>query len=280
MPPIIFPPNSPLTAASPQTTHVIITKANWSDVATLSGGGTIEAGTALTNLQTMQPSDVWGSAVGGDVHVLADRGSPQPFNLVSMLFSNASSAATWQVRAGATSVVGDFDSGTMTFWASPNLESWTYRHSVLFIVGGITHRWVRVDVDDPTNPAGFLRAGRLYIANAWQPTANFQWGHALGFDDESTRTKTPGGQTLVSRVPPIPAMEFVLGFLSEEEMLSNAYELDRLQGASRDVLVIGDPTSSDHLHKKMVYGLLEPGARIVGRALRVFERRYSVGGLL
>lgn len=76
---------------------VIIAVPDWSDAATITASDAISAG-PVTNLQKMQPTDVWQTAGLSSVYIECDRGSSQPINLVSLLYTNATADAVWRIR--------------------------------------------------------------------------------------------------------------------------------------------------------------------------------------
>lgn len=82
--------------------QVIISAPQWSDNATLVASEFV-AGFPVTRLQKMQPTDRWrASGITGPLSITCDRGEAKPFNLVSLMFTNGSSDASWRVRAAQT----------------------------------------------------------------------------------------------------------------------------------------------------------------------------------
>ena len=268
--------------------NMVIATPVLSDAATLSltGGSTTTSGFPLTNLQTIQPSDFCEFVDSGANQFLVDLGSAVPWNLVALIGSNANASTEYRIRAASTSgaLPGTpaFDSGSRNFWNSESLASYPRTHAMFWTpnVGSatVTLRWLHINVNH--SAAGF-RLGRLYVAKAFQPTRNFTRGALVGFDDDSLRDRLPGGPTIITPRGLLPVMEFTLPFLTESEAWLSAHEIDLLRGASRDVFVSLNPatTSNTGRHRKMIYGLLEPGARIVQPHVKVFEHSYRVVGL-
>lgn len=254
---------------------------DWSDSATLTCAQALSI-TPVTNLQTIQPTDITRTS-GTSATIVADRGSQQYFNRVSTLFTNTTSAATWRIRASNTiaDLTGTplFDSGIMTFWASDTLDD--RRHSLLFLSGSILAQYIQIDISDPTNPDGFLSLGRLFIDDAWQSTRNFSYGVGIGFIDRSTLTRSKsGGLTFPTGQPAAPTISGKIAFLSEDEVLTNMYEIERVCGTSKDVLLITNPVAGTHRHKKIIYGLLTKLAPIVNTNFGLFDVEIDVEGLL
>lgn len=272
---------SPLTQGPSNIAALpILTTANWSDFATLSCATALAAAPA-TNLQRMQPTTLMRTTTTF-ASIIANRGSPQYFNLVSLLFTNATALATVRVRsavseAGLTSGA-IFDSGMLQLLASATTDA--RRHSLLFLANPIYAQWVQIDVADPTNPDGYLNIGRLYIANAHQFTRNFDYGVGMGFVDRSTLTRSKAGLTFPTRAQPAKTIGGRIGFQSEDEVLSNMYEIELSCGLSRDALLISDPTPGVHRHKKIAYGLLTKLAPIVNSRFNLFDIEIDIEGLL
>jgi hypothetical protein len=232
----------------------------WSDLATLTASQALST-TPGTNLQTMQPTDLWQSTNLTSVSLELDAGSALPFTLVALLYSNLTLAATWRIRSADTqgnlTAAPDYDSGSVTAVAVGADTTWPRRHAVLWLdAAAETNRWVRIDLTDASNPDGFFRAGRLIVANAWQPSHNMQLPRSFGYLDASPRRKTLGQQTIVRRLARQRVDDLELGYLTEAEVLADAFELDRLRGSSEDVLLITNPDEATYLHQKLCYGLL------------------------
>ena len=130
-------------------------------------------------------------------------------------------------------------------------------------------RYVRIELDDQDNPDGYLEAGRLIVSPAWQPTRNLTYGWTLRHIDESRRVRSRGGQLYVDLAPKRRRLEFTIPHLSEDEMFSRAYELDRDKGVGGDLLVIVDPDKPAHLHRQAIYGAL---AEVTGIENPSFQR--------
>lgn len=261
-----------------------ITDPNWSDAATLTASQEATDFPA-TNLQLMQPTDRWETNNLTSLYLELDRGSAMTWNQVALLFTNATSSATWRIRAATTqanlTASPSHDSTTITLWASTGLDTWDRRHGLYWLPAGHSSRWLRIDITDGSNPDTVFRAGRLYVANAWQMSRGRLFGDsALGWIDPSVRTVLPNGQIMVRRSSPRPLSRFTIVSTTESEFKNNADELDRLRGGSRDVLVVIDPGDSSYLHRNMIYGLQALEGSIFNPTAGVFEHQYTIEGLI
>ena len=132
-------------------------------------------------------------------------------------------------------------------------------------------RYARVDLEDTDNPAGYLQAGRAFLAPAWTPSVNLQYGWSIEQVDESRIVKSRGGQAYFDGKPKFRRLRFRIEHLDIDEMLANAYELERLKGTGGDILAMVDPDDTTHLHRRTVYGRIAETTPIVTD----FNARYS-----
>jgi len=165
----------------------------------------------------------------------------------------------------------------MTLWPTTGLETWPFIHALRWLgASPQTRRWWRIDATDPTNPGGFFQAGRLYLANAWQPTRNLQYGWSLGWETNEAAARARGGALYPESGAAWRVIDFELGFADEAEMYANAFALQRRRATSRDVLAIRDPDALARLQDQTVYGLMEELPPIVQRRFKDFRTRFRI----
>ena len=260
--------------------NIIIADSALSDAATLTAGSEA-AGMPVGNLQTFQPSEKWRATNLAAAYVEADLGAAQPLDLIALLYTNTTSAATWRIRGATTqanlTAAPGYDSGAITAWPQSGLDDWDFVHVFKWLgASPQTFRWWRVDLTDAANPDGHLQAGRLYLSDAWQPARNLQYGWSIGFADDSIKRRATGGQSWVTARGKRRVLDFTLGFLSEAEMYDNAFDIDRRRGEHADVLAIRDPDDTAHVHRQMVYGLIDGLKPIVNPNFNLFEKSYRI----
>jgi len=262
--------------------NIIFATPDWSDSATLTPSQE-ETAAPAANLQKLQPTDLWRTNNLTGISLEADRGSSQLWNLVALLFTNATSAATWQVRADDSqanlTTTPAYDSGAIGLWASSGLGQWARTHSLLWVPAGVTTRFVRIDVTDAANPDGKLTVGRLYISKAFQPAFNIDTRWTLKHVHARELRPPPGGPAIANVDENVPVLEFTLGWLDETEALNDLFEINRLRAGRKDVLVALDPDPSAQRAKTMVYGILESRGGLRKLKGGKFEISYRVTGL-
>lgn len=272
--------------------RIVIATPALSDAATLTGLGTIAATLPVTNLQTVQPGKVarWTSLA--TVGLRADLGAAAAINLIALGPHNGTSAATWQIRAGASEAEADagagYDSGAVSMWPGTGRPA-GYDSERLWSLawlprtggpGAQTFRYWRIDVDDGANPAGYFDIGRLYLSAAWQPTKNLRYGWGLGWDDPSEHVQAIGGQRWGVRRAKGRVLPFALGSMIEDEMIGTADEIARLRGTTEDILVVRDPEATAWLHKYIVQGTLETLEPLINRTFNLYDSNYRVRQLV
>lgn len=256
-------------------------------------------------LQLMQPTDVWrATSLSGAVqhwNLL----SPQLFNLVWLGYTNASSAATIQVRASNTlaNLPGSpaWDSGVLSHWPVPTLAGWKARrgwtHGYVWLgdpeqAGSSAwptvtpYQYVHVTISDPTNPDGYYQAGRSYISLAWRPTYDLKPGWSLKPVQGNQIAQSQSGPRYIVPGAIQRQLDGTIQFLDENELFSNFFEDINATGEATDVLVIrnpGDPlnpTTAPNCHRQMIYGTITGGAGTQNSEGGVYDQPLSVLELL
>jgi hypothetical protein len=154
---------------------------NQTDEATL-GGGSWNASYPLTNLQNRylaQKARTTNDATGS-TYITIDLGSDQLIGVMALISTNISPSATIRVRGADNSGMSspDYDSGAIS----------SYQHTDYAISFTQTDaRYWRIDINDTSNPDGYVEIGRLFIGSRFRPGINCEIGAALGVE---SRTQT------------------------------------------------------------------------------------------
>ena len=243
-----------------------------SDAATITAGTSTAAG-PVTNLQKMQPTDLWQSATA-TAYCEIDLGAVTAFNLVALLATNAVATDTWRIRTADTqgnlTAAPTHDStATALTGISPDGSAWYW------VAAGLSNRWVRIDMATAANP---FMAGRLYVANALITTRNYKWGAQDGFDDDSAIDSTDGAAIIPNQGANRAVFDFTMTLEIEAERHAMR-EVNRLRGASSDVLVIRDPDAATNRGDHIYYGLLQRRRTAVHTAFNHHELAYQLTSL-
>ncbi|AEP08883.1 hypothetical protein MICA_546 [Micavibrio aeruginosavorus ARL-13] len=262
-----------------------------SDAATLSAS-TYPASLPVGNLKRMPIGEVCRFIDPENAFIQIDLGTEKAVNLIALLGHNGSSRGYARVRAADVEADlladPDYDSGNLPLrshqsgydetWAS-GVDDEQYgaldtNHFILHLDTAQNYRYWRIDMVD--TEISYLDVGRLYMAKAFQPVTNMDYGVADGFIDPSTIARMVSGKNIANERPKYRFCELKLSFASEQEMYDIAFEIDRLRGTTRDVLFINDPSKKDTLQKRTIYGLMKGLAPIVNANFQLFEKSYRI----
>lgn len=224
-----------------------------------------------TNLLRPDPFHGWRTLTAINSTLTIDLGATKPVRLIWLGYTNATATAIWAVLA-ANSVAElssgpGYSSGNLSHWPTPNLDlmGWKRTHAYLWLPAPIAFRYWRISVADTGNPDGYYQAGRLYMANAWVPAKPPQMGEgsrgidigwSMAVKDASELERPIRGGAIVRPRGKWRELRLSLSFLAEDEMFENAHMIDRLRGASGDVLVLRDPENPRRHMDESIQGLM------------------------
>lgn len=97
---------------------------------------------------------------------------------------------------------------------------------------------LKIEIDDVNNADGFIKIGRLFVGDFWQPTYNAEYGIQHGCDIGTSFSVSDNmNMTEFADIKrPKRTVSFSLGGLSEEEGFSRALKIQRQQGLHGEVL--------------------------------------------
>lgn len=275
---------------------------NYADEASVAGGDW-SAGLPLANLADRQLSRVARSSGCSPeaTWFLVDLGRARPISFLALLRHNLSAGGQWRLRIGNAPDMAAplYDSALHDIWPViypfgvglwgefvwggklSHSEAATYGIAGIHLLPEpVFARFLRVDLSDANNPAGYLQAGRLVVAPAYRPSVNLRFGWSLQQVDESRVSRSRGGQTYIDTVPLFRRLSFELGFLGKDEAYGYLYELHRTKGVSGDLMVMVDPEDGLHRHRETIYGRLSSVDPITNPDLGVYGLRLTVDELL
>jgi len=117
-------------------------------------------------------------------------------------------------------------------------------------------RYLRLDIVDAGNTAGYLQAGRLIAGVGWQPEKNFSMGWSLDWVDQSEQVPMEGGAVWVDEREKFRVLTLPFKFATAADADGGYNEFKRIVGHSKDVLVIPFPDSVGiQQYKNTIYGM-------------------------
>lgn len=245
------------------------------------------------NLLDMQPGKVW-RPTSATASIEVDLGAPRRIDHLALLAHTGGPGAGGRVRLASTRpglvAAPLYDSGPMPLrsdlhgitvvWTDPDDDpartGLARNHFLHWTPEPVDARWVRFDLSD----AAPVDVGRLWVARAWRPSRNIDYGWSLGFTDPSPRQRSIGGQLYPVRRTRSRVLTFRLPWLGEAEAFAEAFDLDNREGASRPVLVVPRPAEASLLQRQTIYGLMTDISPVFHTAYPVFEKAYRVEELL
>jgi len=249
------------------------------DAFTLSGGNWL-ATYPLLQLQTLPLSYVARTfdATTPSTIIIATASSPQLCSVVSLAGHNLSQSATivvetWTDVAGT---LGHTTSGSMNVWAAGYTSAelagavwtWFYRFSD---PTAATVGMIKLSITDTGNTAGYIQAGFLEIADAFEPSPTFEFGGQYGFDWASITTKAIGGAAYVDVRPHPRVLKINFPLVSRDNSMDKFHEMKRQLRSDTPVLVVPLPTETSHLLRTvMLARQIDPGLSTI--------RMAAVGG--
>ncbi|HYE46212.1 MAG TPA: hypothetical protein VEA44_10620 [Caulobacter sp.] len=260
--------------------NMILAYGNLAEAATLTGGSWVDT-LPLTNLQNRQLDDV-ARSVSLDPAATQFTAAFSTPRLVRVLALVKHNAGVLGRRRFVLSSTADFstivhDSGWEDIWptvypfgslpwGSPSFWTGKYSAEQIAAFGGapmvyilpqsMNAQYLRVEIDDQTNPAGYFQAGRLFVADGWQPIRNFRWGSSLSWENRTEVQEALSGAEYFNARQARRIARFDLPSMSESEGMAQAFDLQQSVGVSKEVLFIFDPEDTVHAIRRRFLGRL------------------------
>lgn len=133
-------------------------------------------------------------------------------------------------------------------------------------------RYLRVEIDDETNVAGRIEAGRLFIPDVWEPPYNYD--NNSNSDDllpNTPRSDSLGGVGYFNRRTPARTFKFSFGALDADEM-AKVRRIRRMSNTDRQVVIIPDPTDTANFHERNFLATIRQPS-----AISLFGRHATTG---
>lgn len=152
------------------------------------------------------------------------------------------------------------------FWFSgitpwPNPER---RTNLIFSIDrDIGGQFWRVEIDDRLNPDGFIEFGRLFVAGAWIPEFNYQpEDNAFGIRDNSLKSSTLSGSTLVRRRINPRFFSFSINYLDQDAVFGEFFDMLDVAGFDQEVFVIPEAADQGHIQQRSFFARISQANQI------------------
>jgi hypothetical protein len=253
------------------------------DRVTLSGGAW-SASYPRDNMRALPLARVARSATAAlaDTQVIGTLDKDRPLRLFALCRHNLTVGARYRLRLyqDAARTVELLDTGWLNVWPEvypfetlewEDDQWWTGTYSAEEIAG---YTWTRpiwlgqlylarafhLELDDTTNPAGYVELGLLEVAQGWQPSLNVSYGYQEGWRPRSVGVEALGGGRYFDRRDKPRAARGEIQYLPRDEAMARAFEMVRTQDVDQPMLWFPFPDEPIHwLRTAMLARLADPG---------------------
>jgi hypothetical protein len=236
-------------------------------------GGTWSATYPLTHLLVLPLSKVARSTATTLVSTVIDgtTATPQIAGMIGLVRHNLSLAATikltcWTTSARTvTSFVGAFESVWPAGWTMTATEQanavWTwYKRFGAAGSPGLTVGAFRIEINDVTNPAGYVQAGFVEISQVFEARYNFAWGMQYGFNWRSQVAEALGGVEYVDRRQKQRVVRGTFPYTTRADAMTKHYEMQRQYDLNVPFLFVPMPDEVLHYPRTiMLCTQIDPG---------------------
>jgi len=235
-----------------------------SDDGTLAGGSW-ETALPVTNLQDERVAKVARSsdATTASTVIDVDLGSAQPIFVLALVGHNLSDSADIQVRGDDSTAFGspDYNTGTVgaIVTAAQALDWGDLTRTWVHVCSAVaTARYWRVNIYDTGNSDGYVQAGRVVIAQGWQPTINMDYGAQFGVQTYTQEVLSDGGAAFYAERRNRRTVECAIQDLPEAEALDSWYHFQRRVDTHGQFMFCYDGDDSYHYERAFLATLREP----------------------
>lgn len=229
----------------------------------LSGGSWLAA-LPRTNVQDRRLRKVARStnALVASTQFDIDQGVARDLRVFAILVPNATAAAT--VRFRLSNIAGNFaapiydSTALLILPAGLDAEQLEGMNVWKTIVAPATQngRYIRVEIADAANPAGYVDVARVIAAPVYQPTINLAPGAGLGIEDLSTRQESDGGAATYREKAKRRVWAFTLEDEPETESMISQFDMQRIAGTTRQIHFVYNPDDTTHMHRRAFLGVM------------------------
>lgn len=247
--------------------NILLAHPDMSDQALITSSNTIAGSMPLANLQTMQPRDrARFTNLSETIKIIIDltsvfaRGIYSQWNYIFLGFNNTDVNGVLKIRTAAN--VSSFAGSPLvaSAWPSPGLKpDFPLIHSRVFYSTPQTNPAIEIEISNPTNAAGFIDIGRVYVSDAYVPGLPVSYGNMPNVSELERTTRAEGGSEYTRESGIDGSWDFAVQIDSDDtyaatEFYRRAMRIKRLRGTSKDIVVDFDPEDDEFAIDGIVYG--------------------------
>ncbi|CAB4136735.1 hypothetical protein UFOVP842_54 [uncultured Caudovirales phage] len=268
-------------------------------------GGSWVAALPLTNLKDDRLARVTRSTSASlaNAQFTIDFGIAEWIRFVALVDHNFSRTSAVRVRGSNTAgdwSVTTYDSGWFDGWpvtsplyvAPVGDASWLdgrmsateaadYNLSAIYIAASATAaRYWKIEISDIGNTAGYVQMGRLVMSRAWQPTINMSIGAKIGINTETSFQRSDAGPKYFNVQPRARSAAFTIQNMDTDEIFTNAFEMQRQLGLSKQLFFVWDASDKVHLFRRSFLATLRDLSPIEAASVSFFTAAFSAEEVL
>jgi hypothetical protein len=121
----------------------------------------------------------------------------------------------------------------------------------------VTAKFWQFDIDNQSNPDGYVEIGRLFMGTAWIPSNGIDEGAAASFTPITTSQQAAGGTRYYNRRRAARTFTFACSVLPADEANEDVYRISAISGLDKQVFII--PNADDsvaQLSRRSILGNL------------------------
>lgn len=168
----------------------------WDGDATTRTASSAATGFPLSNIKHRWHTRVWRATGDAAEWVKADLGSAKPIKAFILKEHNFTGVATVKIQGNAVDMgavwIGPTVDITLSIVPGQLVKIWELAEEL---------QWWRVSMADDTNPDTYVKIGRIFLGNFFEPTVNFTRRFLMQLKDPSVKVRSTGGQISVNTKP-------------------------------------------------------------------------------
>ena len=108
---------------------------------------------------------------------------------------------------------------------------------ITFFFSSLFKQYWRVTLKDPTNSDNYLKVGRIFLGDYWEPTAQIMRNWSVEIVDDTEIEKSIGGQKWRNIIDSFVRVSFRLPHLSKSEAVKDWFDIVRRMGTKENLFV-------------------------------------------
>lgn len=231
-------------------------------------GGSWTAALPLANLKEPQLHRVARSnnLLTASTQFDADLGAAKLLRCVAVPRHNLSLTATWRLRLSTVSNFAStvIDTGWLDAWPAahrPDTEEFARGHLMrpLLWLGAseATARYLRLEISDASNAAGYVDLARLFVARRYLFAVNPQWGAKIAAQPRSVVQQSLGGAKWTQRRRALRLATLQVEGMTIDEAFLRHFEINSGADVTEQVFFAMDADDAANLHASAFLGTLK-----------------------